>query len=533
MLRRALNGYLSRESTHASGLDLLLPLHVKNVSRIDWVRADNLVLKYPDLRERWNHAKRLVFDHETLASLAQRLPPRQCGLLSELTEDDIRLLVERGHIRAIDPKEAKAWVRTFSVVEVEKNRRRFIAAPELNDVAGPPGEIDFPLPTSLTEAFAHPAALQFDVPWYYGQMGIPEATQRFFCFTAADNVTYALQTVPTGYRHVVELAQTLTTAFARSVVDTAKPGLKAVSNTTPTHCSVYLDNVRFADSPEVLNSFIPAIREVAASITLQIDDLGEVTIEYDFLGIHFNHATRTTSITEKTRRKLLQARQTIDENLSLRGFLKILGLLMWCKPHTPVPLTRFYYALKFVRRRCHYAKRWALDAPCRPWEVARQAIHEWLNALLSAAPREHHKSSSSPWTLITDASLEGFGVIAIHDDRVAMILAGEYARKEHIAILELRAVKYGIDNLVLLLSHRNTPSDTPTEVNLIVDNTSVIGRLRRGYCAAYAANNVIDQILQTTRTNNMILKQIQYCKSEYNAADWWSRVGVNFLFWAR
>ena len=77
--------------------------------------------------------------------------------------------------------------------------------------------------------------------------------------------------------------------------------------------------------------------------------------------------------------------------------------------------------------------------------------------------------------MFTDASFQGWGVVILRPSTIE-IHAGQWAFQENIAILEARA---------LLLAVRALPDVERCLLKLMVDNTTVVGSVRRTRCAKF------------------------------------------------
>ena len=120
--------------------------------------------------------------------------------------------------------------------------------------------------------------------------------------------------------------------------------------------------------------------------------------------------------------------------------------------------------------------------------------------------------------IYTDAGLSGWGAIAFgHVDNRILIAAKEWSLKmknKHINVLELAALKFAFEQLDI----------QNATVNVHVDNTSCAARVRKGYCRAWEANNICEELRALVKQKGITVNNVSYVKSADNPADYWSRI---------
>jgi hypothetical protein len=121
-----------------------LPLHMKEVAKCQWRTArDFVAIQMPQVLHQFDYHLRWFTDRKFLTDKVNVLNARQKPLPTPpaaLTDMDIATLLQRNRIEVTTAAQVLAWCVVFTVLELEKLRRRFITAPQLNCLE----EIPFP-----------------------------------------------------------------------------------------------------------------------------------------------------------------------------------------------------------------------------------------------------------------------------------------------------------------------------------------------------------------------------------------------------
>jgi ribonuclease HI len=120
-------------------------------------------------------------------------------------------------------------------------------------------------------------------------------------------------------------------------------------------------------------------------------------------------------------------------------------------------------------------------------------------------------TSQPTYTLYSDASLSGWGAV-LHDNIRSTTVAtgGRWTPSEarrHINELEVMAVVQAFRAFDL----------RGADVHVLVDNTSALAGIKRGYSAAYAINNRLGELAELT--SELRILSVDYVASEDNWAD--------------
>lgn len=504
-----------------------LKLHVKEVGRLDWDRVDGVIL--PELRERYVEAKSCMFNVQKLSDamaspeVCRRMTSKAWNSEAELLASDVERLMTRGHIQIIGHDQVRGTVRAFTTVEEEKQRRRLITEPVINYYFEDGGEITLAtMEDILAPVMEQTMAISLDYPWFYGQMEIPVEARPFYCFMFGGQ-WYRMVTVATGGRHVPAVAQAITKSISqRAALDVG------VTTTAPCGGDVrddaYVDNVRFthADVAELRRAHGNWVAlSTWAGIT--VDDEGRTfspVTDYIFLGVRCIHAKPQTvpavALAPKALKKIEQWRLRMEtpESTTLRTILQIIGQCVWASRVLAIPMAPMYYLFKFVRRRV--SMEWSLDAPAEPWRCVGPLLKTWLRMAASTHTRQLAKSENGQWTLFSDSCLSGYGVIlmpppALQYKYTAAVIAGPWRIREHINILEARACKIGVDALPF--------QNESTSVEIVVDNTALLGSGRKTRSNSYVLNGIVGAIHTSVHERNFMISRWRYIASALNPAD--------------
>jgi len=488
-----------------------LPLHLKHVFRLDWEAAEAYVL--PQHEESWAWGRRCCCDEELLISAS---PPQCVVREAALTATDIRRLLEFGIIERCSTA-PRNTCNVFSVVEIGKSRRRMIIEPLLNDILLFAGEVCFPTLRELQlEILNSEGAAQLDFASFYNHFELPPNVRNFFTFMHEGTI-YQLAVIATGQRQCPALAQALTASLTQKATSQVSGAEKVTG-------SAYIDNIRFCGNriatQEVFEHFVAQCKTL--NITINDLDTSDPCLQapfctsYEFLGIHFDHATKTTTLTEKTRNKLWDILPELKSpgTITLRNVLRFFGNIVWAARVLGTPLAMTYHLIKFIRRR---SSTHDLDSVVDIWNSLLPRIERNITFLLFASPHIVRANAvDRQIVLYTDACPSGYGCVLFINGGIK-IVAGNFTKVEHINVLEARALGYGID---LLPSHAHTAL---TAIDIFIDNTSCLGAFKKGRSANFLINQMMPKF-QSELFGKNYMATIHYVRSASNCADVPSRL---------
>ena len=445
---------------------------------------------------------------------------------------DILKLVENQFLIEISEDEVLCWARSFAVVELEKGRRRWILHPHIfNDVTDV-DDIGVPFPTPEQIAQKVPRwryGLPLDFAWFYGQFRT--ATGRSMAIKK-DGRFFAPTTIATGARQPPLFAQLLTLAIVKKTC-ASEHGL----------CDgdAYVDNVR------LLANNLTILRRLVATFFLIVGDIG-ITVneqqadverlvdtnaiqlrQYTFLGLLFDHDEKTVQLSEKSRRKLTDAhtKMQFTTTLKWREWQSIFGLCVFASNVLLLDRAKRYWVYKFMRRKSYTLVPETVqgnpqEAFVKLWPSIIDNWEGWLQEILCSRPRLIAPRGKKMFTLVTDASLSGWGAILYGPDG-EHVAAGPWEPAQTtwpINLLELIAVRRALEMFASLLKD--------DEIALIVDNTTVIAQMTHGRSNRWRYNVQLLAIKQCLLRAKSFISSVNYIKSEKNPADFWSR-----LLWSK
>jgi hypothetical protein len=503
-----------------------LKLHVKVVGRLDYAKVRGILLPHlaAAYEDAWQRLLSVPWLQQAIDSpevrTASESPAWQRD--ADLLPEDVALLEHRAHIVKIDARDVRGRVRVFTTIEAEKQRRRMIAEPIINNYFTDGGEIKLAtLSDILAPLNQHANAMALDFPWFYGQMSVPAEAQPYYCFMFREQ-WYALTTVPTGARHVPAIAEAITKSLSQRAVQrtcrTMAVPESAISDTT------YIDNTRFtANDTALIRATHSHWKELCTKLAITLDDegtAGDIVTTYDFLGIHCVHQPPNSyvQLTTKTSKKLERWIAELDSGQpTLRTILRGVGVGVWASRVLALPLALVYYVFKFVRRRV--AAGWQLDTAADMWANTKPLLAAWFVELGKNKPRSLRPDCDEPWMLITDASMSGYGIITIPPPSLSLpcrVIAGTWAETEYIHILEARAALAGVMSL--------PRQGALVGLNIVVDNTSLIGAGRKTHSRSFVLNSLVYRIHEIMDAKSYVIARWEYITSAENPADYPSRL---------
>lgn len=498
-------GLFQRKTLVARQSDILaFPLYTKRVAPMDLSRLMSFMA--PNTAARFAH----LWDR-----LLLRVPPN--APTAPLDNGDTDLLVRAGILcPALDDRDDRVYFTPFTVVEERegKNRRRFISWTRDSNEANVDyvAEMGLLRPSEYLSAVHFEGALKRDLTTGFYQMQIPSEFRHLFAMRNERGQVFYLTRVPMGHVVAPELMQIATSVLA------GVPGyvLDAfVLRTQATH--VYVDGFRMADSSYnivQLSSLVEARAQyVGASFKPEESYAGA---HYTFNGVTYDHEAATVEISEKLRVKLQRS------SIGTYGDIEsVLGRLIYASAVAGVPLVRFYFVLKFARRRINLLNR-GIRAPndvvTIPPSVA-QALRNWVDDVTSRSVWSPHLPDvlqDVVVTLFTDASLIGWGAVLICDDG---FVAGTGAKWN--APVEINAAEVAAVGNALWAFARNIPYKA--RINLRVDNTTALCAMSKGNTGADSIAGIL-QWIQSFVSCNAWHVVARYVSTKDNIADVWSRV---------
>ena len=289
------------------------------------------------------------------------------------------------------------------------------------------------------------------------------------------------------------------------------------------HC--WIDNIRYTGKREAVLRESTRLDETARTFacTWKAADTNTAASTYDFLGVTFDHGSRTVTPSAKLRGRLDGA----DLGAISAGDVEALGgRLQHAGAITDVSPGSFWFALKYVRRVVNRLNRGML-APSQLVHVppsVREELESWRRAVAVVRAVTAVTSRRSA-TVFVDASMQGWGGVIVDNDTTALTIVGggwpPEQRGLHINVYEAKALALTIKDLPQRFAGG--------AVDVYVDNTSVKGVARKGQCVR---NRLLNDAVMTALARLKDLRvsfSVRYVNTKVNPADHPSRVDPSAL----
>ena len=437
---------------------------------------------------------------------------------TEMLEEDIKRVLEAGYVTENAADAHVNNCRVFSVVEEKKGRRRWIThTPGTNKLMNKHAKaaMFFSLepPGTMRGALKYQFAGIADFKAYYNQFGLSQALSLWGFSRGEKN--FLLQTIPTGANFCPKLAH----SFTLGILGLVKKKFPLV------HCDAYIDNVRFSGENEIyVGAAIKYFFNVCKCLCIEINESEEevrskmIERRYEFLGVVYDHKKKTSDLGGKMKEKISQISSEKMSVGSVRSFLSDYGVLGYAADVLGLCRGRYYFATKFLRRKC--SEKAALEDKACPWPVAISTMLKWKDDIEKSGPRKFSTTEKDVQRMMvyTDASDNGFGAVGYSSTGATFIFAGRWSpkqKREHINIKEAIAVLLTLKKLASIKKFAE-------KIELKIDNTSAMFSLTKGASRSYKLNRVVTQIW-----DEVLWKQVEcisYVRSEENHADLPSRL---------
>ena len=499
---------------------LKLHVQVPPVPVLRWEAADKLIDTVASAAEEclW---KVLSATHRSRAAVSFLLKHRDKSLdvpenSSSLSDADMQKLIETGFLVPLNLA-PRAYIRLFAVLELEKERRRVIGWPRalntseraLRDKLRQHGaDVPFPSASSIRDRIRFKYAAQLDLKKFFQQFRL--YTPEFFAVRFG-LASYGLSTIATGGVSPPLIAQVLTRSLCIAAV-------RETGTATTVFYDCMIDNLRlvsdnFYDLSQAWEALLVLIEELGVTVG-ESQPPHRDCHHYTFLGMEFDHVSKTVQPTEKLLRKLDDAMSLVlMGEMPGRELQAVFGVCLWASQVVDYPLCEVYHIFKFMRRR---AKSGLDDSTTRVWPSIIHPWCEWIAELKQSAfvySKPHNEIA--PFHLFTDASDNGWGAVCFTSNGGSVILGDKFNQREstlHINTKEILAVKKALPLLA--------PSVPPkTKVHLHIDNTSALSWMKHRRAPRFVANEIVRDVLLCANALEICITDISYVRSADNFAD--------------
>jgi len=238
-----------------------------------------------------------------------------------------------------------------------------------------------------------------------------------------------------------------------------------------------------------------------------------------YCGVIYNYLRKTVSLTDAAVQKLRHLREGLRfASIPFKEMRVLMGRLFHAAVVTQAPVFRWYYAIKWYRRRCRGFSRGEFREGDSVgwWRDAWVQVGEWLDHCIRNIPVvPRNPTEEVRWHLFTDASLQGAGGVLVNSMGEIRTVGARWADigpwtggwVPSINQLEMQAMGWALEQF------RRSIGQDP--VWLSVDNTSVLSTMRRGRSGAYLLNRHYQGVAEL----GFRVVRVEYVASAQNPAD--------------
>lgn len=527
-----------------------LPFHCKAVGVIDIRKLRELALGTP-FASRLNEVLLWLHDESKYSPMSDK--EIDAWPATTLLDSDIRKYIDVGQVRLVPRKFVLGTVNAFSVKEDKlitdpqtplfisgdtlpphtsvESRRRGIQEPkrsntDMKTVDALSYKCEMTL-TKLSEQLSQVRTGDWatcgDISMSFSNHRLNESVQRFFCFKDTNGQWYASTVMVMGHRPSAEIMELTTAVLAHARL-----------NASDVRVVTHIDNVRYLHNDRaVVARCMQQFLDNAAYVGATVND--DVLHKPHRVGMSFgvvhDYEQGVCALSEKTLRKLVQCQRDFFGRITLRRAFEIMGQLFYASTVLRVTLAPFYFVVKWYRRLAAAFERaqrgdgdMSLTSDVQLWKSVRPAATKWFTVLLANVPVAHHVPDPTV-TIFTDASKYGWGGVLFegtssdfHEfgDKFSPTEVGEPWSEndapKRIHCLEAKAVAKTLKRFRHTIAGKS--------VRVYIDNTSVLGALRKTHSASFELNAEIQDIIDTMPGAKFTF---EYVASQDNFADARSR----------
>ena len=246
----------------------------------------------------------------------------------------------------------------------------------------------------------------------------------------------------------------------------------------------------------------------------------EIEKRDDFVGVEFDHKKSRVRPAMKTRNKLVEQIPIVP---TIGELEKLAGLLVFCSTVNRIPLVKFWFPMKTIRRHINGLNNNTLsvDQKCRLTNNTWSKLEMWRKMATDwhYVEKIHGRGTSH---LFIDASEHGWGAVLMYPDSRISIVGARWSPEElpkegerlNISKLENRAVGKAITTFGDLLLNFET-------VHLHIDNTSTMHGLRRATVRSEAM--AVELLQYIDKLDQRVRWRVSYVSSKNNPSDLPSR----------
>lgn len=430
-----------------------------------------------------------------------------------IPDKDARILMDAGIIQLASEEPTKGWVTPFSVVEDKPtgSRRRFIAWPRAKNLHDQ-YEAQVPLKhiSAYLDAVHQESAALCDLKASFFQIALPfEARKNFRCRTESGTLV-ELTRLPMGYKCSPEILNTV----SRVLAGEAQVVKEQFAAPRDIRIDVWIDNIRLCGDRKSVADWEKRVYYNMEVCKVTLGEKVRVSEKYDFLGVSFDRKAKTVALTERNVEKLKQG--TRLENINIRELEALTARMLHASAVRGMALFKWYFFLKMVRRRLSRINRGQAEIDEQAFlpPMAIALGNRWRSILEENVPVQPPKILPRSATLVTDASLKGWGAMLFKHSGETLIAGGPWKETPNmIAQAEARAVQLGL---------RAFYDELSGHLDVWIDNTTIMNVANKGHTKSEALALEGEAIDNLARKKNITVAY-HYVKSADNPADGLSR----------
>ena len=488
---------------------------------------------------------------------------------ARLPQSDIQKLLALEKIEPADPRRARGTCRVFTVDELAKQRRRCIQhTRDINDCIKEVDPVSFlPWQERHLAVLSGSHVIDLDFSAFYDQMELDDAVRDFFVFEAHGKF-YRMKVLSMGQRQSVGVAHRITqqllnfehkSAHTEPYIDNTRfVGSRAAVIEDATmflwrcfEANVTCNEVQLAGLRNRLND-VRNGRQLEAADEKELaegkcwEDLVKLWIRKeaenivktncDWLGEAYDYEQKTVWTSEKTRQKIRAIMEHTDE-WTWRNFAAATALLIYASRTLDLKLSRYFAALRAYREASTL-----LQAAPEAWEKqavmephTKKAFKAWADEVLAAEPRKVNRSPPLKWTIMTDASVWGYGALIAGADGTIRTIAHPWSQSERENGLNAEHSTEAEPMAIYKVLCEAIPPGERATARIITDHDPAVYALKKGYAKSFNINKVCYWIQNTFPDLELSVEHIAGSKNSADGisrgkqltwSDWKNFVGV-------
>lgn len=488
-----------------------LYVHKVPEADVEWLRSEML----PSTRDRFDHVWDLLFR----PTISEPIVSLHSYADQHLTDADMQKLLECEIVKEVSPEELDARptrgeVFPFTVIENRDTgeRRRFLCWPKSqNAMLENIYVADIPVDhvASYAPRVCSPRALKRDLRCGFWQIAIPIYARARYRFLYGGKV-YEVCRLLMGHVCAPELQHIVTATLA------GHPHYARHSAPLGLLPDIYLDGIRQPGSESECNVYEEWLESRArrARVTFKDSDSYNGPI-YTFLGLVYNHNTKTVCLSDSFLQKLPSA---IPRTMTYESLQSLSSRLIYAATAMRTYTVDYYWAIKAIRRKISAYNRGLIQpgdtVTLSP--IVQKELQLWLVHTRDNVPMCPLQTTAMlGYTLFTDASMDGWGGVLFTP--AGLIYATGASWECHIDICQAEALAverslYCFESFIASSAH----------IDLRIDNTSVVFAIRKLWADAYPISRVLQRVIPFASHHGWFLNA-SYVHTSQNLADPWSR----------